>query len=216
MEEYIGEKVISLEEKLSMKENSRTMTTNIVLSDDGQHRYLFSRSWGDHSKPFLTIITLNPGKADGVWEDQTTHIITNCVYQLEEYSGFHAVNLFSGINITASKNAPLNTLYDEDTNKYILTATKNCEKIVLAIGTGVSSNPIAEARRKSVLELLHPYKKKLFVLVNGSGKSGLHPLRFRKDWMFTPLEKSETKKTSKKIPENQIKTTIELNTKSIS
>lgn len=194
-----------------MKEYSRTITTSIVTSDDGSHRYLFSRSWGEETKPMITIITLNSGKADGIWEDQTIHIITNCVYDLKVYQGFHAVNLFSGINTKAAKDTPLNTLYNSDTDTYIVQAAEDSEKIVLAMGTGMMSNPVAEFRYRRVLELLQPHRKKLFLLANATGRTGFHPLRVRKDWKLVPFEKPVEKKKAKKIPENKIKTTIEIN-----
>lgn len=196
-----------------MKNQTNVINTQLILSDDEKHRYLFFREW-DKEKPIVTIITINAGMSDGIQTDQTTLLITNNVFR-HGFGGFFAVNLFSGIGVKPKATTPIEDLFDSETDRHITRASETSEKIILAWGQIGNNNTIASARIKEVLKLLDKHKSKLHVICDETGRTGLHPLTpsVRGQWKLIPFASQEKKATVKQTPESQIKTTIKVNTK---
>lgn len=198
-----------------MKEVKSTLITEAVFSDDGTKRYLLRKTW-DAAKPKLTIIMLAPSQASEVSMDTTTQLVVNNVCRLG-YGGVTIVNLFAKLNDFMLKEAE-----DEDAENLeaIIGAVKDCEKVVLAAGTGKLKNKMFQKRQEQVMTALRPYEDKLHCLCNETGGGRLqHPLSpVVREWHLSPLKiseligpaKEETKqekktkgKTAKKNPQSK-------------
>ena len=171
-----------------MKEVKSTLITEAVFSDDGTKRYLLRKTW-DAAKPKLTIIMLAPSQASEVSMDTTTQLVVNNVCRLG-YGGVTIVNLFAKLNDFMLKEAE-----DEDAENLeaIIGAVKDCEKVVLAAGTGKLKNKMFQKRQEQVMTALRPYEDKLHCLCNETGGGRLqHPLSpVVREWHLSPLKISE-------------------------
>lgn len=171
-----------------MKEVKSTLITEAVFSDDGTKRYLLRKTW-DAAKPKLTIIMLAPSQASEVSMDTTTQLVVNNVCRLG-YGGVTIVNLFAKLNDFMLKEAE-----DEDAENLeaIIGAVKDCEKVVLAAGTGKLKNKVFQKRQEQVMTALRPYEDKLHCLCNETGGGRLqHPLSpVVREWHLSPLKISE-------------------------
>ena len=171
-----------------MKEVKSTLITEAVFSDDGTKRYLLRKTW-DAAKPKLTIIMLAPSQASEVSMDTTTQLVVNNVCRLG-YGGVTIVNLFAKLNDFMLKEAE-----DEDAENLeaIIGAVKDCEKVVLAAGTGKLKNKMFQKRQEQVMTALRPYEDKLHCLCNETGGGRLqHPLSpVVRELHLSPLRISE-------------------------
>lgn len=171
-----------------MKEVKSTLITEAVFSDDGTKRYLLRKTW-DASKPKLTILMMAPSQASAVFMDNTTQLVGNNACRLG-YGGVTIVNLFARINDFMLKEAEEE---DAENLQAILTAAKDCEKVVLAAGTGKIKNKVFQKRQEQVMMALRPYEEKLYCLCNTTGAGRLqHPLSpVVREWHLSPLKVSE-------------------------
>ncbi|MFT3952034.1 MAG: DUF1643 domain-containing protein [Oscillospiraceae bacterium] len=143
-----------------------SITNEVVYSDDKAHRYLLSRIW-DSEKSIPMIITKNSGKADGVFIDLTTNIMSNNLYKLG-YGGFYAVNLCSAIDNAGSSS------FDKTTDDIIKKYAKLCTEIIIAYGY-LTTKPM-QARERDVLDILKKSGKKLLAVCDNNGQINIHPL----------------------------------------
>ena len=171
-----------------MKEVKSTLITEAVFSDDGTKRYLLRKTW-DAAKPKLTIIMLAPSQASEVSMDTTTQLVVNNVCRLG-YGGVTIVNLFAKLNDFMLKEAEDD---DAENLEAIIGAVKDCEKVVLAAGTGKLKNKVFQKRQEQVMTALRPYEDKLHCLCNETGGGRLqHPLSpVVREWHLSPLKISE-------------------------
>ena len=185
-----------------MKEVKSTLITEAVFSDDGTKRYLLRKTW-DAAKPKLTIIMLAPSQASEVSMDTTTQLVVNNVCRLG-YGGVTIVNLFAKLNDFMLKEAE-----DEDAENLeaIIGAVKDCEKVVLAAGTGKIKNRVFQKRQEQVMTALRPYEDKLHCLCNETGGGRLqHPLSpVVREWHLSPLKISELIGPAKEEPKQEKK-----------
>ncbi len=172
-----------------------------IFSDDRSHRFVWKRIW-DKEKPTVAVIALNPAHADNILVDTTTALIVNNVARLEHYGGVEIVNLFS--QLTPKLNFRWNSpeeLNDPQNDSYIMKAADECQIVILAWGKGADANVNIEKRAIEVINMLQKHKETLFVISDGAGRSGLHPLTpaLRNGWVlehFIPKEDSPEQSTS--------------------
>ena len=164
------------------------------------HRFLWKRVW-EKSKPIATVIMLNPCESDGIITDTTTSLVINNVAHLEEFGGVAIVNLYS--MLTSKLNFKWNAdsdLNHEENDGYIMKAAEEASKVILAWGRAEETNKRVEERASAVSDMLKKYKDKLYVISDGTGRYGMHPLTpaLRNRWL---LESYETAKEKRKEQE---------------
>lgn len=124
------------------------MHKSAILSEDRRYRYTLIRTW-DKSLPRVMFIGLNPSTADETTDDLT---IKKCIGFAKRW-GFGSivmVNLFAiratDPRVAASADEPIG----EENDRYILSESKGCEKIVAAWG----DQKWLGGRDKTVMRLL--------------------------------------------------------------
>ena len=164
------------------------LTTTAVFSDDRSKRYLLRKEW-EQGKPKLAVIMLAPSAASGIELDSTTQLVLNNAARLG-YGRVDILNLFATLNDFELKQAEAE---DNENSKVIIECIKEADDILYAAGVGKARNKAFQVRQKQVLDTLRPFEKKLFCLVNESGKARLqHPLSPAvRVWHFSPLKISE-------------------------
>ncbi len=188
-----------------------TIKGEAIFNDERTHRFVLRRTW-NKSKPQATVIMLNPCDADSVICDTTTFLVVNNVARLEEFGGVIIVNLFSLLTSKLSfKWNPDEELNLPANDDYIKKAVEESSKVILAWGRAVDTNRQIEERAVKVLNLLLPYREKLFLISDGN-RVGLHPLTpaIRNRWILEHFdEASEMIKQKKQEKLNEGKTVKE-------
>ena len=174
-----------------------TIKCEAVFSDDHMHRFLWKRVW-EKSKPIATVIMLNPCESDGIITDTTTSLVINNVARLEEgFGGVAIVNLYSmltsKLNFKWNSDADLN---HEENDSYIMKAVEEASKVILAWGRAEDTNKRVEERAGELIKKLSKHKEKLFVISDGAGRYGMHPLTpaLRNRWLLESYEVAKEKR----------------------
>jgi hypothetical protein len=169
----------------------QSIKCEVVYSDETkQHRLQWSQIW-DKNKPIACVIMLNPCAADCLIYDTTTYLVQNNIASLEKYGGVHIVNIYSKLtsklNLRWDSDEELN---DPDNDTYIKKCAAESEIVVCAWGTGAITNKRVLARAKSVVAMLKPFSKKLYVITDGAELRGVHALTpaVRNQWILKPFE----------------------------
>lgn len=145
-----------------------------IFSDDSQHRYQMSKIW-DKNLPQANIITIAPSECHNVVSDLTTNIITNNLHMLG-FGGYTMTNLISKIGVDVKKIKNTKDLWNNETNKHILSCAETADKIIVAWGSFAHTRKQFAEREKQVLELLKPYHDKVYQITDGGERKFLHPL----------------------------------------
>ncbi len=145
-----------------------------IFSNDSQHRYQMTKIW-DKSLPQTNIITIAPSECHGVESDLTTNIITNNLHSLG-FGGYTLTNLISKIGVDVKKIKSTKDLWDNDTDKHILSCAETADKIIVAWGSFAHTRKQFADREKEVLALLKPYQNKIYQITDGADRQFLHPL----------------------------------------
>lgn len=153
---------------------SATIKCKSVFSDDSQHRYQMSKIW-DKNLPLANIITIAPSECYNIACDLTTNIITNNL-NLLGFGGYTMTNLISKIGIDIKKIKNTKDLWNNETDKHILSCAETADKIILAWGSFTNTRKFFADREKQVLELLKPYQDKIYQITDGGDRKFLHPL----------------------------------------
>lgn len=173
-----------------------TIKCEAIFSDDHMHRFLWKRIW-DKTKPIATVVMLNPCESDGIITDTTTSLVINNVARLEEFGGVAIVNLYS--MLTSKLNFRWNAdsdLNHEDNDTYIIKAVEEARKVILAWGRAEDTNKRVEERAGGLIKKLSNHKEKLFVISDGAGRYGMHPLTpaLRNRWILESYEVAKEKR----------------------
>jgi len=145
-----------------------TIKCEAIFNDERTHRFLWRRVW-NKDKPLACVIMLNPCMADGIITDTTTYLVVNNVACLERFGGVEIVNIYS--LLTSNLNFRWNSdddVYMQENDDYIRKSAADCEMIILAWGTGVSTNKLVCARVDQVIAMLKDYADKLVVISDGT------------------------------------------------
>lgn len=148
------------------------MRTEAVFSDDRKHRYLLRKEW-DAKKPKATIIMTNPSTADLHMMDYTSLFTINNLVKLD----FGSVDI---VNMDSKPTTKLNTKEELHLNaenvEQILKSAAKADKIIIAWGKLGENNKKIRLVQLKLLEMLKPFKDKLYIIASEDGESGFHPL----------------------------------------
>ena len=145
-----------------------------IFSDDSQHRYQMSKIW-DKNLPQANIITIAPSECHNVVNDLTTNIITNNLHMLD-FGGYTMTNLISKIGVDIKKIKNTKDLWNNETDKHILSCAEAADKIIVAWGSFAHTRKQFADREKQVLELLKPFQDKVYQITDGADRNFLQPL----------------------------------------
>ena len=128
----------------------------VIKGVSDEYRYSLTRIW-DYTKDIITIIMLNPSKANALVDDNT---IKKCVAlsKYNNFGGFEVVNIFA-FRTTYPKvliNYNKDVLIGSENEDYILASIKRTKKIVLGWGNSVKElkNIKNFKRDREIAELL--------------------------------------------------------------
>lgn len=145
-----------------------------VFSDNSEHRYEMSKVF-DKDLPKANIITISPSVNYNITSDLTSQIIQNNLFSL----GFGSISytyLISKIGVDTKKIKNTKNLWDNQTDKHILSCAEAADSIILAWGSFAKTRKQFAEREKQVLELLKPYQEKVYQITDGGDRRFLHPL----------------------------------------
>lgn len=191
-----------------MLTEKETIKGEAIFNETRTHRFVLKRTW-NKAKPQATVIMLNPCDADSVICDTTTFLVVNNVARLEEFGGVTIVNLFSLLTSKLSfKWYPDEDLNLQENDDYIKKAVEESSKVILAWGRAVDTNRRIEERAMHVLNLLLPYREKMFLISDGD-RVGLHPLTpaIRNRWILEHFDEASERikqKKQKKLNEAKV------------
>lgn len=145
-----------------------------VFSDNSEHRYEMSKVF-DKDLPKANIITISPSINYNITSDLTSQIIQNNLFAL----GFGSISytyLISKIGVDTKKIKNTKDLWNNETDKHILSCAEVADSIILAWGSFAHTRKQFAEREKEVLVLLKPYHDKIFQITDGGERKFLHPL----------------------------------------
>ena len=166
-------------------------STTVTYSEDRGRRYLLTKKWSD-DLPKATIIMLMPSGSGVVQQDVTIGCIINCISQLG-FGSVDIVNLFSRVDVEISANMKVTGLTDKENDKIILESVATSTTVILAWGKCDETNIKIKQRAEVLLEMLSPYKEKLFAIGDSRCRSGFSTMypRIRNRWELIKLSKKE-------------------------
>ena len=156
-----------------------TMKNEVIYSDDKSHLYLIRRVW-NASLPSAAIIMLSPSAiADEIATDMTGMYVVNNCHKLGLGAVF-ILNLYSQLKDSSYGS------YEEN-DLIINKSCKDCDRVILAYGTGCQTKQAAK-RIAEVHQLLKPYTEKLYQIASDKG-AGYHPLgaAVRHQWQLAKV-----------------------------
>lgn len=168
-----------------------TMITRAIYSKDRCSRYLLTKQWDD-KLPRVTVIMLIPGSSGVVQQDVTTACIINCTSALG-FGSVEIANIFSKLGEEISTDMQIERMTDENNDKVILESVTTSTTTVIAWGKCDETNLKIKQRVEGVMELLSPFKDKLYTIGDGRGRSGFSPMypRIRNGWELVKVSKEE-------------------------
>ncbi|MGG3157128.1 DUF1643 domain-containing protein [Priestia megaterium] len=167
------------------EECSTIVSRAIYDSKERQYRYFLSRAW-DEKKKIITILMLNPSKANTLVSDKTVNNIIR-YFEDSEYGSLQIVNLFA-----YATSDPDNLKYrkqdkEELNDDYIVSACENADLIIIAWTRGEK-----KPRKREVAKLLEPFQDKTKCFQDETGKKPRHPRDLKKEeWKLVDYSFSE-------------------------
>lgn len=151
-----------------------------IHSDDNAHRLSLKIVWNS-KEPIATVITKYPRHDGQIYQDTTTMLVRNNVYNMG-YGGVYIVNLFTNVGLAEGED--VEDMIHEESDEYIVKALKASEEVIMAWGS--TSSEIATHRIKSVEGIIFQSGIQVKMLVNPLTQQIAHPLnpRCRKIWML--------------------------------
>lgn len=155
-----------------------TMKTEVIFSDDRQHRFLLRKEW-DKSKKKVVVIMVKPSYADAMLLDQTTMYVINNLHRLD-FGGVDIVNVCSSLDGLSSAEEHI----EKENLEHILASAAKADSIIIAWGKAGDSSKAVLKQQDYVVSQLEQYMDKLWMIE-------FHPLapRMRGQWK---LEKFNT------------------------
>jgi hypothetical protein len=194
---------IILKEETSMPITEKaTIKSKCTFSKDRKHKFLLTLEW-EEKKPKAVVIMTSPAEANCIVTDLTTSLVIKNLHSLG-YGGCDLVNLGSKLYY----NKLIVDKTEEDYNKENQEVIQRCvadeenEKTIIAWGSCGDGNKRIQSYQKTILEKLSGYESKLFVIEDGRGKKGLHPLTpsVRNHWKLVPFQMQNTQNQPSESP----------------
>lgn len=142
--------------------NRMSLRTEVVYSDDMNHRYIIRKEW-DKNKPKATIIMINPSSANEVEIDHTTMNVINNLNRLE-YGAVDITNLFSLICPKISYRKSIGELVEDENDIYIEKSCLKSDIVIVAWGSIGEGSKKITGRQEELLEKLKPFRNKMYVI----------------------------------------------------
>lgn len=163
------------------------MRTEVYFSEDKQNRYILRKEW-DKNKKKAMVIMVNPSSADKIISDFTTMYVINNLFKLD-FGSVDITNIFSKVNAKISAKESLEDLTDQENDNHLIKAGANADYIILAWGKVGENNKRIQKRQAKVLQLLEEFKEKIYLIEDGFGREGYHPLapQIRFSWKLKKL-----------------------------
>ena len=170
-----------------MQTDKTTMKTEAIFADDRKRRYLLKKEWNP-KEPKAMILMINPSVADVVKLDYTTLYILNNLQDLS-FGSVDIVNLFSRMT-KKLKSDDIELALEEKNLAQIHKSAQTADSVIIAWGKSGENNQKLQYMQTIMLEQLLPYKEKLYIIGNGVGESGFHPLapQVRFFWELLPFD----------------------------
>lgn len=126
-----------------MKVETETIKNEVFMNEEGTHRYLLQRKWGEPNTAIVAVITLKPGSTSPLHNDLTTILIQNHV----------AINLVSGISLSNKVTEKLSDKEIEDEVLKEVLNKKEVQQVIAACGSSISKKGFPQDRLKEILNL---------------------------------------------------------------
>lgn len=154
---------------------TETIKNEVFMNEEGTHRYLLQRTWGEPNTAIVAVITLKPGSASPLHNDLTTMLIQNHVADMG-YKGFAAINLVSGISSSNKVSEKLSDKEIEDELLKEVLNKKEVQQIIVACGSQSNKKGFSQERLKEILSLLTKTNKEKVVVIVDENNNPIHPL----------------------------------------
>ena len=170
-----------------MQMDKSTLKTEAIFADDRKRRYLLRKEWNPKEAKAM-VIMLNPSTADVVKLDYTTLYILNNIQDLS-FGRVDIVNLFS-LMTKKLKSEEIELALEEKNLAQIHKSAQEADSVIIAWGKSGENNQKLRYMQTLLLEQLHSYRDKLYIIGNGMGESGFHPLapQVRFFWELLPFD----------------------------
>lgn len=152
----------------------------------GQYRYWLHRRW-DEARPEIVLIMLNPSRADHQQDDPT---LRRCIRLAQQwhYGSLTVVNLFAYCSPSPQQLKIATDPVGKDNDSQILQVCETAGQILLAWGNWGN----LQGRDQQVLDLLQPYRDRLYCLgLNRTGQPR-HPLYVPRNTKLCPWTDGRT------------------------
>lgn len=185
-----------------MKIEKVVMKTEVIFSEDKEHRYLLRKEW-DNKKSKATIIMTNPSTANLLTMDYTTLYIINNLVKLN----FGSVEI---VNMISKPTTKLNTKEDiNSTNENIEQIVKSAERadsVIIAWGKIGENNKKIRLVQNKLLEHIKSFEEKLYIIGSTVGESGFHPLapQIRFTWILKKLDLPQNKENKEEAKDEEV------------
>ncbi len=167
--------------------NRMSLRTEVVYSDDREHRYIIRKEW-DKNKPKATIIMINPSSANEVEIDHTTMNVINNLNRLD-YGSVDITNLFSLICPKISYRKSIDELVEEENDVYIEKSCLKSDIVIIAWGSIGEGSKKITGRQEELLDKLKPFQDKMYVICDPYRNIPMHPLcpRIKNEWRLVKM-----------------------------
>ena len=130
------------------------------------------------------------GSSGVIQQDVTIACIIKCTLQIG-FGSVDIINIFSKLEEEISTDMQIEHMTNEDNDKIILESVTTSTTIVLAWGKCDETNLKIKQRVEGMMEMLSPFKDKLYTIGDGRGKSGFSPMypRIRNGWELVKVSK---------------------------
>ena len=157
---------------------TNSINGSAIFDESRQYRYHLTRSriaTRHRSQKKLIFIMLNPSSADAEHDDPTLKACTQFA-QGWGYSQLHIVNLFAYRTAQPAALTQISDPIGPENDHYLIHTATVADRIILAWGNwGLWLN-----RAQTVINLLGPYRHKLYYLKRNKTQQPCHPLYIRR------------------------------------
>lgn len=174
-----------------------------VFDEELKNRYALHLTYNGVKGKKVLVICMNPASDNVQVFDSTTNYLLNN-FGMMGYSDITVWNLFSRI---CTKLKPAEIADNDRNMEYLKELLQvSYDAIVISWGNTFVGNKTVETAKKTVFELVKPFEKKVYEIVDKEGKyeklSFIHVLfagqRFSKSWELREVKMQEKKTVRKK------------------
>lgn len=166
-----------------------TIRREVTYSKDRKHKFMLSIEWNDKLPKAIVVMIAPSTTSNNINNDLTTQLVVNNLSSLG-YGGVYIANLVSLMGSKSMKiTKEAEPYHKENFNIIEKTSNKdNIKAIILAWGSITNNNMLAKNLQVELLNRLSDKENMMYVIEDGRGKKGLHPLTpsVRNKWKLVP------------------------------